>query len=77
MVRRINKFQPRKWGADCWARNLSWFREYILQRKQGMQKGSTGEEEMRQQQRMKVIEGDDKENQVEGKHGREQQLVGQ
>ena len=32
---------------------------------------------MRQQQRMKVIEGDDKENQVEGKNGREQQLVGQ
>ena len=54
MVRRIKKYQLRKWSEDCWARIFSWFREYNLQRKQGLQEGQTGKEEMRQRQRMKV-----------------------
>ena len=35
--------------------SFSWLRECILQRKQGMQEGQTEEEEMRQQQRMKIV----------------------
>ena len=42
-------------SEDCWARICSWFREYNLQRVQSMQEGSTEEEEMKQQQRMKVM----------------------
>ena len=41
-----------------------------------MQESQTDKEEMRQQQRMKVMTDMTKENQVEGKDGREQQLVG-
>ena len=36
MVQRVKKYQTRKWSDDCWARFFSWFREYDLQRKQGM-----------------------------------------
>ena len=73
MVRRVKKYQARKWGEDCWARLFSWFRETNLQ---GMQEGQTEREQMmRQPQRMKLIK--DKENQIEGKNGCEQQLVGQ
>ena len=42
-------------GEDCWTIIFSWFREYNLQRKPGIQEGSTEEEEMKQQQRMKVM----------------------
>ena len=52
-VRRVNEYQSRKWGGDCWARIFSGFREYILQRKQGMQEGQTEEEN--QQQRMRIM----------------------
>ena len=55
MVRRTKKYRPRKWSEDCWARIFFWFREYHLQRKQGMQEGSTEKEEMKQQQGMKVM----------------------
>ena len=48
-------YQPRKWGEDCWARIFSWFGEYELQRKKGMKESQTEKEEMRQQQRMKVM----------------------
>ena len=46
---------PRKPGEDCSARIFSWLRKWNLQRKQDMQEGSTQEEEMKQQQRMKVM----------------------
>ena len=49
MVQRVEKYQPRKWDEGCWASIFSWFREYNLQRKQGMQKKET------RQQRMKVM----------------------
>ena len=55
MVRRVKKYQPRQWGEDCWERVFSWFRDYDVQRKQGMQKSLTEKVEMRQQQRMKVM----------------------
>ena len=44
-----------KMDEDCWAKIVSWFREYDLQRKQGTQESQTKQEEMRQQQRMKVM----------------------
>ena len=37
------------WCEDCWTRIFSWFMEYSLQRKQGMQEGQTEKKEMRQQ----------------------------
>ena len=40
---------------DYWARIFSRFREYNLQRKQCMQEGSTEEEEMKQEQRLKAV----------------------
>ena len=55
MVQRVSKYQPRKCGEDCWARIFSCFKEYNLQRKQGMHEGQTEKEEMRQQQRMRVM----------------------
>ena len=55
IVRRIKTYWLREWSEACWARILSWFREYNLQREQGMQEGWTEEEEMKQQQRMKVM----------------------
>ena len=39
---RVKKYQPRKIDKDCWARIFSWFREYDLQRKQGMQEEPDG-----------------------------------
>ena len=56
MVQIVKKYQPRKWGEDCWERFFSWFTENDLQRKKGMQESQREEEEeMRQQQRMKVM----------------------
>ena len=55
LVRRSQKYRLRKWSEDCWARIFSWIREYNLQRKRSMQEGSTEEEEMNQQQRMKAM----------------------
>ena len=31
------KYEPCQMGEDCWARIFSWFREYDLQQKKGMQ----------------------------------------
>ena len=62
MVWRVKKYQPRKWSEDCWARIFSWFREYDLQCKQGMQESQTKREEMRQQQKDESHERYDKEN---------------
>ena len=51
----IRRRQPRKWGEDCWERIFLWFRGYELQRRKGMQESQTEKEEMRQQQRMKIM----------------------
>ena len=56
-------------GEDCWARIFSWFREYDLQRKQGVQESQTEKKEMRQQQRNESHERYDKEHPVEGQNG--------
>ena len=42
--------QNKKVGGYCWARLLSLFREYNLQRLQSKQEESTEEEDMKQQQ---------------------------
>ena len=42
-------------GEDCRARIFALFREYNLQRRQSMHEDSTDQEEMRRQQRMKVM----------------------
>ena len=55
MSRRVNPYQPRKWIEDCWARIFPCFRECDLQRKQSMQESQKEKDEMRQQQRMKVM----------------------
>ena len=55
MIQRVEKCQPRKWSEDCLARIFSWFKEYDLLRKQGMQESQTGKEKMRQQHRMTVM----------------------
>ena len=44
-----------KWREDCWARIFSFFREYNLQRLQSKQEELTEEEEMKQQQRMAIM----------------------
>ena len=54
-VRKRKKYRIRKWSEDCWARNFPLFREHNLQRRQSMHEDSTAEEEMRRQQRMKVM----------------------
>ena len=54
-VRRSKKYRIRKRREDCWARIFALFREYNLQRRQSMHGDSTEEEEMRRQQRMKVM----------------------
>ena len=56
LVRRNMQYRIRKWGEECWARIFSWFREYNLQRAHCMKEDSTEEEEMKQQQRMNVIQ---------------------
>ena len=43
------------WGEGCWAKIFSRFREYNLQRLQSMHEGTTEEEEMTRQQRMKIM----------------------
>ena len=50
----IRHRQPRKWGEDCWARIFLWFRGYELQRRKGVQERQTENEEMRQQQVIKI-----------------------
>ena len=50
------KYRIRKWAEDCWARIFSLFREYNLQRLQGKQEEPTEGEEMKQQQRMQIIQ---------------------
>ena len=55
VVQRVKTYQPRKRGEDCWAKTFLWFREYDLQRKKGMQESRPEKEEMRQQQRMKIM----------------------
>ena len=54
-VRKNKKYGIRKWGEDCWAKIFSLFREYNLQRLQCKQEVSTKEEEMKQQQRMMIM----------------------
>ena len=76
MVQRVKEYQPRKWCEDYWARIIPWFRECLLQRKQGMQEGQTEEEEMSPAAENENHEGDDEENQSERKNGCEQQWVG-
>ena len=49
------EIQNKKMGEDCWARISALFREYNLHRLQSKQEESTGEEEMKQQQRMKIM----------------------
>ena len=55
LVQRSMKYRILKWCEDCWARIFSWFKEHTLQRIQSMQEGPTEEEEMKQQQRMKIM----------------------
>ena len=49
------KYKIRKWRDDCWARIFSLFREYNLQRVQSIHEDSTEGEEMKRQERMKVM----------------------
>ena len=74
MVPRVKKYQPRKCGESCWARMLSRFREHNLQRKQGMQEGQTEKEEMRQQQRTRVMK--DMTKKIRAKEEWSQTIVG-
>ena len=56
--RRVHRKQQEhstKWRDDCWARIFALFREYNLQRRQSMHEDSTEKEEMRRQQRKKVM----------------------
>ena len=75
-VRRNKRYKITKWREDCWARIFSVFREYNLQRLQSKQEELTEEEEMKQPQRMAIIERSDKENQIKRKHGCPKPLVG-
>ena len=52
---RSKKYRIKKWSEDCWARVFSLFRECNLQRLQSKQDEST-EGEMKQQQRMKIMQ---------------------
>ena len=62
-VGKNRKYRIRKWTEDCWASIFALFREYKLQRLLGMHEGSTEGEEMKRQQRMKVMyEGYDEED---------------
>ena len=45
----------REWGEDCWAIIFALFREYNLQRLQSMHEDSTEGDEVKRQQRMKVM----------------------
>ena len=75
MVQRVKKYQPRKCGEDCWARIFSCFKEYYnLQRKQGMHEGQTEKEEMRQQQRTRVMK--DMTKKIRAKEEWSQTIVG-
>ena len=52
---RFKKYQLRKWSEDCWARIALGSGSITFSENQGMQEGHTAQEEMRQQQRMKVM----------------------
>ena len=54
-VRQSRKYRLRKWTEHCWARIFALFREYNVQRLQSMHENSTEEEEMKRQQRTKVM----------------------
>ena len=54
-MRKSKKHRIRKWEEDCWARIFALFREY-LQRLQSKQEDPVEEEEMNQQQRIKIME---------------------
>ena len=54
-VRRSKKYRIRIWREDCWARIFALFREYNLQRLQSKQEELAEKEEMKQQQRMKIM----------------------
>ena len=54
-VRKSRKYRIRKWEEDCWASIFASFREYNLQRMQSKQDELTEGEEMKQQQRMKIM----------------------
>ena len=47
--------QAQIWREDCWVRISSWFREYVSQRKQALKVGDTLEEEIKQQERMRIL----------------------
>ena len=49
------RYRIRKWGEDCWARIVSFFREYNLQRLQCREGVSAEEEELKQQKRMEIM----------------------
>ena len=53
-VRENKIYKIRKWREDCWARIFSLSGEYNLQRLHSKQDESTEEDEMKQQQRMKI-----------------------
>ena len=56
-VRKSKKCRITKWREDCWARIFALFRDHNSQRLQSKQKESAEEEEMKQQQRLKIIGG--------------------
>ena len=55
MCAQKQEIQNKKWRENCWARVFSLFRENNLQRLQNKQEESTEGEEMKQQQRMKIM----------------------
>ena len=55
-VRRSKRYRPRKWAKIAGQEISRWFREFILRRKQGMQKDSTEEDKMKLQ-RLQVMKG--------------------
>ena len=76
-VRRSKTYRARRWGEDCWARIFAWFREYKLQRIQSMKVGSTEEEEMKQQQTMKVIKDMTRKIKAKGRMDANNRVAGQ
>ena len=54
-VRRSKKYRIRKWGEDYWARIFALFRECNLQRLHSRHEESTEGEELKRQERMKIV----------------------
>ena len=72
-MRRSKKNRVRKWEKDWWARIFALFREYNLRRLQSKQEESAkdeDQEEMKQQQRIKLMNDRTKKHQVKRKNGR-------